>query len=203
MDYAKCAICKEKDHTGNMLRACKCDQWTHRDCLNKKRVSDASYFASCPVCGADFNMEKREISECRKISEIVGSVLLDLCAFVVMFVGAAAVFGRFLIWTGVGTTLGPTVVGALTMFGILGVLAMIVGLVHLTRDGGMIYFMHGMNFRDDSALTVFVVIGILVAVGAAIYWTVKTIKERIAKHKREIGVRELVVQDYTRGINDV
>jgi hypothetical protein len=203
MDYSKCAICKEKDHTGNMLRACKCDQWTHRDCLNKKRISDASYFASCPVCGTDFNMEKKEISEWRKIAEIIGSVLLDLCGFTVAFAGAAALFGRFLIWMGVHTTFGPNTLGALTMFGILGVITMIIGIAQLARDGGMIYFMHGMNFRDDSAVAVFVIIGILVAVGATIYWTVKTIRERIAKHKRAIGVRELVVQDYTRGIDDI
>jgi hypothetical protein len=202
MDYAKCVLCKEKDHTGNMIRACKCDQWTHRDCLNKKRVSDAKSFSSCPVCGSDYNMEKHEIAEWRKIAEIIGSVLIDLCGFVLAFVAGSLVLGEFLIFCGAETTLKPPIFGALVIFGVLGFIALVYGLSQMAH-GGIWFPMHMDVGRNDGALVMLIVIGAIGVVAAAIYWTVVTVKERIEKHKRSVGVREFVVRDYTRGVSDI
>jgi hypothetical protein len=202
MDYAKCALCKEKDHTGNMIRACKCDQWTHRECLNKKRVSDAKYFSSCPVCGSDYNMEKQVIPEWRKIAEIVFSVFSDLCGFALVFAAGSFVLGRFLIFCGAQTTFKPHVFGALVAFGILGFIALVYGLSTMAH-GGFWFPLH-MDFgRNDGAIVVLIVLGAIIVVAAAVYWTVTTLQERLAKHRRSIGVKEFVVRDYSRGINDI
>jgi hypothetical protein len=202
MDYAKCALCKEKDHTGNMIRACKCDQWTHCDCLNKKRISDAQYFSSCPDCGSDYNMEKQEFPEWRKIAEIVGSVLLDLSGFILAFGAGSLVIGKVFIFFGVQTTLKPHIYGGLVVLGVLGFVALVYGIA-MTARGAFWFPMHLNVGRDNNAMILLIVIGAIVVITAAVYWTCVTIKERVEKHRRSIGVREFVVKDYARGVGDI
>lgn len=93
-----------------------------------------------------------------------------------------------------------TVTGCLVICGVLGCVAVVFGLMCMIRDGG--FMPHVVpNCDSDSALAMFVIIGIIVLVGAAIYWSYYTIRKRIDRHRRSVGVKENVVVDYTRGID--
>jgi hypothetical protein len=204
MDYAKCAFCKEKDHTKNMLMPCSCDHWVHRDCLNKKRIADPKYFSECPVCKSAYNLEQKPIPEWRKYGEIVGSVLLDLTSFVILFAAASILTGKLLVRMNFHPEMRPGYLGACVIFGILGFGAFIAGLFMIMRDQPVYFFwMHGMDCHNEGAPLVFITIGAIVVTGAAVWWAYVTIKARIEKHQRAIAVREFVVKDYTRGIQDI
>jgi Na+/melibiose symporter-like transporter len=65
------------------------------------------------------------------------------------------------------------------------------------------FFMPHFECRDESALFAFVIIGAVVLVAVTLWWSYKTISERIERHKRSVGVKEFIVTDYTRGIADI
>jgi uncharacterized membrane protein len=204
MDYAKCAFCKEKDHTKNMLMPCRCDHWVHRDCLNKKRIADPNYFSECPVCKSAYNLEQKKIPEWRKYAEIIGSVVLDLATFAMLFCAASIATGKLLIALKVESRLTPGQLGAFVICGVLGFIAFIAGIVMIMKDQPVyLYWFHGIQCDNDSAPLIFVTIGAIVLAIAAVWWAVVTIKARIEKHQRAIGVKEFVVKDYTRGIQDL
>ena len=203
MDYAKCSICKEKDFTNNLIVPCKCDKYVHRSCLNKKRIKEPAYFDQCPICAATYNMEKKEIPEWKKITQIVFSVIFDFMTFIITFVAASSIFGWVLVKLGIkfAWTDKPFFIGSIVMIGILGFISFLYGLMLIMKDN--IFFLHNLDFRGENALFLFLIIGAIVLISASIYWIYKTLKERIEHHKRSIGVKEFEVKDYTRGIEDI
>ncbi|KAH0793255.1 hypothetical protein GPJ56_002813 [Histomonas meleagridis] len=203
VDYSKCWICKEKDQTANMIVPCKCDRWVHRSCLNKKRISDAAYYDHCPICNTSYNLEVKPMSKYRVAAEIIGSVLLDILVAVAIFVISSKILGTILIKCHVTykTTSNPTLMGALTIFAIIGIISIIFGIFYISQNG--VIWLDLPDFRGDNAGTVLVVIGIIVVAIASIYWIYITLKNRFERHQRAVGVKQNVVTDYLRGINNV
>jgi predicted membrane channel-forming protein YqfA (hemolysin III family) len=146
-------------------------------------------------------MEKKVISPWKKYGQIVASVLLDVFVFFVAFVTASAILGKVLFACGIKSEYKPVVVGSVVILGVLGLISVIYALSGVMQ--GNIFWMPNLECRDESALMVFVVIGVIVLIGAVIWYSWKTIDERIQKHKRAVGVKEFVVTDYTRGISDI
>ena len=200
MDYSKCSLCKEKDITENMIMPCKCNQWVHKSCLNKKRIADPTYFDECPVCKSKYCLEKKIIPEWKKIAEIVFSVVIDLLLFVSAFTAGASILGWIIAKCGItfSWTNKPFLIGATVLMGVLGFIAMIYGMLRIFRDN--VIMLHNIDFRGDNALIMFVVIGCVVLLFGIAYWLYVTLKYRIERHKRAVGVKEFEVKDFTRGI---
>lgn len=201
--YSKCRICHEKDRTENMLMPCKCGNWVHRSCLNKKRISDPSYYDSCPICGAHYNFEKKEIPEWRKTTEIVLSVLFDLLAFILLFTVSSYLLGKLIQKTNHKplNISNSTLLGAAIIFGILGIIIVIVSVFYAAQYNP--FFINTVDCNDENALVVFIIIGAVAVVSATVYFTYQTLKDRLERHKRAVGVKENVVQDYLRGVDNI
>lgn len=205
MNYAKCSICHEKDFTENMLIPCKCDRWVHRKCLDKRRVSSAEHYEKCPECGSTYQTEKKVIPEWIKYTQIIGSVILDLCIFISMFTFASIVTGKVLKKFGYQVAgYSEAVTGCLVICGVVGFVVVVCAMVSSWKNGcvgGGFMPMH--SDSSDNVITILVIIGIIALITATAYWMYHAISERIAKHKRSVGVKENVVIDYTRGIDVV
>lgn len=203
IEYSKCRICKEKDRTENMLMPCLCGTWVHRSCLNKKRISDPSYYDSCPICGAHYNFEKKKIPEWKKITQIVLSVVFDLLTFIALFVIFSYIIGKLIQKTGqkpLGIT-NSTVLGAAIVFCVLGVITVIVAILYVAQNNPFI--INTFDCNDENAFVVFIIIGAVAVLSATAYVTYITLKKRLDKHKRAVGVKENVVHDYLRGVDNI
>lgn len=203
VEYSKCRICKEKDRTENMLMPCKCGTWVHRSCLNKKRISDPSYYDSCPICGAHYNFEKKKIPEWKKTTEIVLSVVFDLLAFITLFLLFSYLIGKLIQKSGKKplNISNSTILGSAIVFGILGIIAFIVAIFYLAQNNP--FFINTVDCNDENAFVIFIIIGAVTVLTATVYVTYITLKERLEKHKRAIGVKENVVRDYLRGVDNI
>lgn len=183
---------------------CKCDKWVHRSCLNRKRISDSKYFDHCPVCGTDYNLEVKEISKIKVITEIGFSIFVDLFVFVSLFLLISKLIGILLVKFGSNeSTTNPTYRGALILFGIVGFIGIIMGIIALVRSNAVFFDFPFISANDDNALLVFVIIGIVIVAIATFYWAYITAQKRYQRHKRAVDVKKYVVTDYLRGINNV
>ncbi|OHT10663.1 hypothetical protein TRFO_04165 [Tritrichomonas foetus] len=204
IDYSKCRICKEKDHTNKMIMPCKCGTWVHRSCLNKKRVSDPAYYESCPICGATYNFEFKKMPEWKKHFQIISSVILDVISICSMFALSSFILGKLFITFNIKSELipNPTLFGGAIICGIIGFCI----IIYAMSQGGFFYF-YPSNFysgnNNNDALMAFVVIGIVAVFASLIYYTYYITKSRYERHRRAVGVKENVVTDYLKGVDKI
>ena len=186
-----------------MIMPCKCGTWVHRSCLNKKRISDASYYDSCPMCGAHYNLEKKVIPEWQKTAEIVLSVVFDLLAFITAFLFLSYIVGKLIQKSGKRplNISNSTVLGAAIVFGILGIIIFIIAIFYVAQSNP--FFINTVDCNDENAFVIFIIIGAVAVISATAYVTYITLKKRLEKHKRAIGVKENIVQDYLRGVDNI
>ena len=203
IDYSKCAICREKDHTTNMIMPCKCGTWVHRACLDKKRIKDRRYYDSCPICNVKYNLEVNKIPEWKKKAEIYLSVLRDLLFGILLFIIASNLLGRLCFRFNLTVTNinNQTLLGAAVICFVCGIIAFIFGIFYVADNQPI--FLYQMNFNDQNAFVVFIIIGCIAVVSTVVYFTYKTLKERLEEHERSVGVKENIVQDYLRGVDNI
>lgn len=194
-EFAKCALCNQKDSTENLLMPCKCHRWVHRACLNKRRVESQEFFDHCPVCGTEYCIQQKQYPNWRKYVEIYGSVLRDLLVMGAIFLAASMATGKIMRILGIVTKYSDSTVGAMVIAGVVGFIACVCAMFYLLQESN-VYLFDLPDCRGDNAAIVFVVIGVAVLIGGTSYWIVITVQERLKRHERAFGVKEKIVLDY-------
>jgi cytochrome bd-type quinol oxidase subunit 2 len=147
------------------------------------------------------------MSKCQKYAKLTGLVLFDLACFATVFVAASILIGKLLIAKKVETNLKPRALGALVLMGLYGLVAVIIGFVVIIRNhrtesqsqssssSGPPVPVYTSDSGASGAAVGFVIAVAIVVIIASVWLAYVTIKSRVERHQRAVGVNEFAVVD--------